>query len=320
MMGSDQLDVNKLPIIDFRKGELKEGSEEWISLREQVYKALEEYGCFEALLDGVPKEKLYDKLKQVYNLPNLDTKFTNSQTSSSSGYFKDNPLIPLYERMTIHHVLSPGVIQSFFSNIMLPDHGDSQFCDLVHGYAKGLSEFDEMIRKMIFAKLGIFEKYWDEHKNSTSSLLGMLHYRVPKDDETNVGLPAHTDKLITTILSQHQIGVGGLQIMKKNGEWIDVEYSSPHSFIFLVSDILTAITNGRLPCPYHRVNMGNTERYSIGFSSIAKQGYIIKVAEELIDEHHPLLYKPFDALKFFQYCLSRDHKDGAPTLEGFCGV
>ncbi|KAF3627748.1 putative 50S ribosomal protein L6, chloroplastic-like [Capsicum annuum] len=312
-MGSE-LDMNKLPIIDFRKGELKEGSEEWISLREQVYKALEEYGCFEALLDGIPKEKLYDKLKQLYNLPNLDTKFEIPQTPSSTGYFKD--LMPLFRRMSIHDVLSPGVIESFFSNIIWPDLEDTQFCDLVHCYAKRLLELNEMVRKMVFEKLGIFEKHWDEHKNSTNCSLGMLHYRAPKVDETNVGLPPHTDRVITAILSKHQSGASGLQIMKKNGEWIDVEYSSPHSFIFLVGDILTALTNGRLPCPYHRVNMGNTERYSMVISAAAKEGYVIKVPEELVDEDHPLLYKQFDALKYYQYCLSGDYKHGAPTLEG----
>ncbi|PHT92948.1 hypothetical protein T459_00830 [Capsicum annuum] len=228
--------MNKLPIIDFRKGELKEGSEEWISLREQVYKALEEYGCFEALLDGIPKEKLYDKLKQLYNLPNLDTKFEIPQTSSSTGYFKDNPLMPLFRRMSIHDVLSPGVIESFFSNIIWPDLEDTQFCDLVHCYAKRLLELNEMVRKM-------------------------------------------------------RSGASGLQIMKKNGEWIDVEYSSPHSFIFLVGDILTALTNG------------STERYSMVISAAAKEGYVIKVPEELVDEDHPLLYKQFDALKYYQYCL-----------------
>ncbi|KAF3627751.1 putative 50S ribosomal protein L6, chloroplastic-like [Capsicum annuum] len=312
--------MNKLPIIDFRKGELKEGSEEWISLREQVYKALEEYGCFEALLDGVPKENLYEKLEQLYNLPNLDTKFEIPQTLSSSGYFKDNPLVPLYERMVIQHVLSPGVIENFFSNINLPDHGDKQFCDLVHGYAKGLSEFDEMIQKMIFEKLGIFEKYWDEHKNSTNGALGLLRYRVPKTGETNVGLTGHSDKLMTTVLSQRQIGKSELKVMMKNGEWIDVEYSSPHSFVFFLGDIFTALTNGRLPSPFHRVIVGNKERYSIVYSADAKEGYIIKVAEELVDEDHPLRYKPFDPLKYFLYCMTEVHIDPTTTLESFCGV
>ncbi|KAK4364574.1 hypothetical protein RND71_015932 [Anisodus tanguticus] len=313
-MGSEVM--TKIPIIDFGKLEMKPGSQEWNSLRDEVYQALEEYGCFEAILDGTstPKESLYVKIKQVFNFC-LKTKFGNSE-KSAYGY-SWNPMMPLYERLSIHHVLNPGVIENF-SKILWPD-GQPEFCDLVHSYAKILSELDEMVRKMIFEKLGL-KSYWDDHKNSTSSALGFFKYRMPKEEDTQVGLPAHTDKLMTSILSQHQIGVSGLQVMKKNGQWLDVEYSSPHSFIFLVSDCLTALTNGRLPCPYHRVNMGDKERYSIGFSTISKEGCIIKVPEELVDEDHPLLYKPFEAVKYLEFCLLANSKGVAPTLESFCGV
>ncbi|PHU15688.1 hypothetical protein BC332_16893 [Capsicum chinense] len=94
-----------------------------------------------------------------------------------------------------------------------------------------------MIRRIIFEKLGL-ENYLNEHKNSGDYLLGLLKYRPPKDGEKNVGLTPHTDKTISTILSQYDQHVNGLQIMDKNGQFIDVQYSSPHSYLFLVSDCL----------------------------------------------------------------------------------
>lgn len=90
---------------------------------------------------------------------------------------------------------------------------------------------------MVFDKLGL-ENYLDEHKKSGDCTLAFLKYRVPKAEETNVGVPPHTDKIISTILSQHDQDVNGLQIMDKNEQWHDVQYSSPHSYIFLVSDCL----------------------------------------------------------------------------------
>lgn len=108
--------------------------------------------------------------------------------------------------------------------------------DLVRSNTKRLSELDEMIRKMIFEKMGV-EKYFDELMNSTSYAIGLMKYRVPKPGEANVGMYPHTDKVFTGILSQNQSN--GLQVQMKNGQWIDVEYSSPDSFIFLVSDCLT---------------------------------------------------------------------------------
>ncbi|MCD7463336.1 hypothetical protein HAX54_050364 [Datura stramonium] len=308
----------KVPTIDFRKSsELEKGNEKWNLARDEVYKALEEYGCFEALLDGeIPKERLYEKLKQIFNF-NLEKKFGNSQ-NVLVGYTRDNPRIPLQERMIIDNVLNHGVIDNF-SNILWPHEGETEFSDLVLTYSKKLSEFGDMVRRMVFDKLGL-ENYLDEHKKTGDCLLALIKYRAPKSEETNVGVPPHTDKIISTILSQHDQHVNGLQIMNKNGQWLDVQYSSPHSYIFLVSDCLKAFTNGRLHCPTHRVIMGNEERYSMGFSTIPKEGYIIKVPEELVDDDHPLLYMPFDGSKYLPFYLSEAKRGIFVTLESFCGV
>ena len=38
---------------------------------------------------------------------------------------------------------------------------------------------------------------------------------------------------------------------------------------------------------------GNKTRYSAAIFSMPKEGYLIKAIEELVDEDHPLQYKPF---------------------------
>lgn len=115
----------KVPTIDFRNySEWKKGSEKWNLVRDGVFKALEKYGCFEALLDGeIPKEQLYEKLKQVFNL-NLDEKFEKSQ-NVLVGYTRDNPRTPLQERMMIGNVLTHDAVQNF-SYILWPQ-GDPKF-------------------------------------------------------------------------------------------------------------------------------------------------------------------------------------------------
>ncbi|KAF3651378.1 putative 50S ribosomal protein L6, chloroplastic-like [Capsicum annuum] len=307
--------VFSAPKIDFGKSsELKKGSEKWNLLRDEVFKALEEYGCFEALLDGeIPKVKLYEKLKEVFNF-NLEKIFGNTQ-SVLVGYDRYKPKAPLQERLVIPNVLNDGVIENFSKNLW-PD-GESEFSDLVLTYSKKLSEFDDLVKRMVFEKLGL-EKYLDEHKKSGDYLLAMIKYRAPKAGETNVGIPPHTDNIISTILSQHD--QDGLQILDKNGQWLDVQFSTPNSYVFLVSDCLKAFTNGRLNCLIHRVIIGNEERYSVGFPLIPKEGYIIKVPEELVDENHPLLYKPFDGSKLLPFYMAEGRRGVSATLEDFCGV
>ncbi|KAM3199218.1 hypothetical protein P3L10_031578 [Capsicum annuum] len=270
--------VYSAPKLDFEKSsELKKGSEKWNLLRDEVSKALEEYGCFEALLDGeIPKVKLYEKLKEVLNI-NLEKIIGDTQSvlvgSDSHNYELQ---APLQQRLDIPYVLNDGAIENFSKNFW--PNGESEFSDLVLTYSKKLSEFTHLVYGMVFEKLGL-EKYLDEHKKSD-----------------------------------------GLQILDKNGQWLDVQFSTPNSYVFFVSDCLKAFTNGRLNCLTHRVIVGNGERYSLSFPLIPKEGYIIKVPEELVDEDHPLLYKPFDGSKLFPFFMSEGRRGVSATLEDFCGV
>ncbi|KAF3651380.1 hypothetical protein FXO38_16645 [Capsicum annuum] len=66
--------------------------------------------------------------------------------------------------------------------------------------------------------------------------------------------------------------------------------------------------------------MGNEERYVVSLSIFPKEEHIIKVPEELVDEDHPLLYKPFDGSKYVSYFVSEANRNIGVTLESYCGV
>lgn len=86
--------------------------------------------------------------------------------------------------------------------------------------------------------------------------------------------------------------------------------------------MLQAWTNGRLYSPYHRVMMsGSKTRYSATFFSTPKEGYIIKALEELVDEEHPLLYKPFDYSEYLKRRFADHGKiKTVPALKNYFGV
>ncbi|KAL0010556.1 hypothetical protein SO802_005664 [Lithocarpus litseifolius] len=126
------------------------------------------------------------------------------------------------------------------------------------------------------------------------------------------------NKTIVTILYQNQIE--GLEVETKDGEWINVK-PSPDSFTVMIGDSLLAWTNGRLHSPIHRVMMtGNVARYSIGLFSIPKAGYIIEAPKELVDEEHPLLFKPFDHVQFLGYYYTEAGQKAKSALRNYCGI
>ncbi|KAG5021529.1 hypothetical protein JHK85_017871 [Glycine max] len=306
-MGSEA--TLKLPVIDFTNLKLEANNPNWEAIKSQVHKALVDYGCFEAIFEKVPLElrkAIFAALQELFDLP-LQTKILNVSKKPYHGYVGQYPMVPLFESMGIDDANVYENVESM-TNIMWP-HGNPSF--------RHLSELDQIIRKMILESLGV-EKYLEEHMNSTNYLLRVMKYKGPQTSDTKVGLTTHSDKNIVTILYQNE--VEGLEVMTKDGKWISYR-PSPDSFVVMIGDSLHAWSNGRLHSPFHRVMMsGNEARYSAGLFSIPKGGNIIKAPEELVDEEHPLLFKPFDHVEFLKYYYTEKGQRDQFALRTYCGV
>ncbi|KAB1218616.1 putative 2-oxoglutarate-dependent dioxygenase AOP1.2 [Morella rubra] len=305
----------KLPVIDFSNPDLKPGTPNWDSLKAQVRQALEEYGCFEALFNKVQLElrkELLGEIEELFDLP-LQTKLRNVSKKPYHGYLGQYPWLPLYESMGIDDANIPEKVENV-ANIFWPE-GKQSFCNTIQSFSEQVAELDQIIRRMVLESLGV-EKYLNEHMESTNYLLRVMKYEGPLTTDTKLGLTAHRDKSIVTILYQNE--VEGLEVKTQDGEWINFT-PSPDSFVVMIGDSLllnpcnstrsidfAGWTNGRLHSPLHRVMMtGNKARYTAGLFSIPKAGYRIEAPEELVDEEHPLLFKPFDHVQFLRSTIPR---------------
>ncbi|KAK7344982.1 hypothetical protein VNO77_15304 [Canavalia gladiata] len=182
-------------------------------------------------------------------------------------------------------------------------------CTYLFEHAKLAEELDRTVARMIFESYGLLE-YYDSYIESTSYLLRLLAHKPPKQVEPQLGFMAHTDKSFTTIL--HQNHVNALMVETKDGNWIDVDLSSPNSYVVLAGDALMAWSNDRINSPNHKVLMcGNETRYSLGVFAFNRG--ILQVPEELIDEEHPLQYKPFDHLGLLNFPYGAG-------MKSYCGV
>ncbi|KAL1209325.1 putative 2-oxoglutarate-dependent dioxygenase AOP1.2 [Cardamine amara subsp. amara] len=294
----------QLPLIDLSDQTLKPGSSKWDEVKTHVRKALEDYGCFEASYDNVStelKKSVFEAMEELFELP-IQTKQRNVSSKPYHGYLCHN----LYQSLGIDDATVLEKVNDFTQQLWA-DQGNKTISETIHRFSEQLWELDMMVRRMIMESFGL-EKYIDEHLNSTNYLLRLMKYTSPPDDddddgleETKFGLRAHTDKNILTIL--HQFQVDGLEVKTKDEKWIKVK-PSQDSFLVMVGDSLGAFLNGRLSSPYHRVMMmGKKTRYSTALFSVPKTGVIVDSPEELIDEEHPRIFKPYqydDFLQFFQ--------------------
>ncbi|KAK4736495.1 hypothetical protein R3W88_000192 [Solanum pinnatisectum] len=121
-----------------------------------------------------------------------------------------------------------------------------------------------------------FNTFWS-HGNPNYRF---TNYKVIKGENENKStLPSHTDSSYLTIIKQNQ---NGLQVLYKNGEWIELNHTSPKSYIVLSADVFMII-------------------YSIIF--FPNPDYTLKVPKELVDEEHPLIFKPFKLPEFNKYIM-----------------
>ncbi|KAL3511832.1 hypothetical protein ACH5RR_024549 [Cinchona calisaya] len=313
-MGS--LTQNNLPVIDFTNKNLDPNSNSWLSTREDVVRALEDYGCFIAIYDKFSSDlhqAIFHASEELFDLPQ-EIKVLNTSDTPSHGYVGQEPIIPLYEGFGVENATTLQGVQKF-TNLLWPN-GNDTFCETALSFSKAVAELDQMVMKMVSEKYGI-EKNYETLLGSMSYLLKLIKYRVPRENEKNLGIVPHTDKSFTSILHQHQ--VKGLEIKNKDGEWMLID-PSPSSFIVMAGDACMAWTNGKIEPAHHRVIMsGNEERYSLGLFTFIRD-LIVQVPEELVDGEHPRQFKPFDHYKFIHFFYTEEGKRSKCAIKAYCGV
>jgi len=116
--------------------------------------------------------------------------------------------------------------------------------------------------------LKLTENYFDEKIHNGNSILRAIHYPPIVDDpDSAIRAEAHEDINLITLL----VGASadGLQVQKKNGDWINAT-AQPGNIIVNVGDMLQRLTNDYLKSTTHRVvnpprEMWGTSRYSVPF-------------------------------------------------------
>ncbi|XP_062028794.1 deoxypodophyllotoxin synthase-like, partial [Rosa rugosa] len=304
-----------IPVVDFSKEDcLKPGTSSWLSASKGVCQALEQLGCFIVTLSSnkVSLElhnTIFRTLNELFDLP-MEIKVPNTNKNDGGGGY--STLHPAHESFGIVNSTNPEETQKFTNRFWT--NGNDQFRESVDSYAKVMAELDRAVTRMVFENYGV-DKYHDDHVQSTFHGLRFSKYKEPKKTGIDVGLGSHTDKTFTTIL--HQNNVNGLEINTKNDEWICCGYPLPSSFLFLAGDVFQVWSNDRIrPCR-HRVSLTeNNVRYSFGLYSI-KEG-VTNIPDELVDEDHPLRFKP---LNHIEYARARYDNNGTDLgVKSYCGI
>lgn len=148
--------------------------------------------------------------------------------------------------------------------------------------------------QLIALALDLPESYFDRFTSYPGGDFALTFYpghgEEPIENLDEVGVGAHTDLQILTLLWQDQNK--GLQVLNSQNEWI-IAPPIPGTLVVNIGDFLMRLTNDRLKSTVHRVVQHNKDdRYSMpfffGFNFDEKLG----VLPTCTDEQNPPKYQP----------------------------
>ncbi len=154
--------------------------------------------------------------------------------------------------------------------------------------------------------IGLEEHYFDHWASNGNSILRPIHYPpITEEPKGAVRAGAHGDiNLITLLMGA---STGGLQVQRKDGEWIDA-IPQEDELVINVGDMLERHTNNKLRSTIHRVinppkEQWGKPRYSIPFFMHPRSDMKLNCLEECITEDNPKQYDDITAGEFLHQRL-----------------
>ena len=183
--------------------------------------------------------------------------------------------------------------------------------ETVHGLYGAFDRLGLKVLQAIAIDLGLDENFFEDTVKDGNSVMRLLHYP-PQAEETGGSIRAEAHGDINTITLLLGAEEPGLQVLTREGEWIDM---NPPAGCLAVNmgDMLARSTNGVLPSTVHRVINPEGERrshsrYSMPFFLHYRPDYLIETLPGCSGPDNPDKYpEPITAHDFL---VQRLHEIG----------
>lgn len=164
------------------------------------------------------------------------------------------------------------------------------------------------------------EHFFDDKSDRDSSILRFLYYppqsqpSTATNDSKVLGIGAHTDYEMVTLLAQQSSGVTALQVKNTADEWIDVPPRPDSDFICNIGDQLAMWTNDVFISTKHRaLNHPASDRLSIPCFCGVNYDTVIETLPTCVSDERPLKYQPVQAGAWVAQRLEETYAASKPS-------
>ncbi|MCL7041971.1 hypothetical protein MKW94_021105 [Papaver nudicaule] len=266
------------------------------SVKGQIGRACESWGVFQITNHGVPMnllEKVQAEGKRLFSLP-LQQKLKAARSPDGiSGYGVARissffPKLMWSEGFTI-----AGSVVDHARQLWPQDY--INFCEVMEEYEKEMKLLAGRLMWLMLGSLGINKEdlQWAGPEGKFKDACGALQlnsYPACPDPDRAMGLAAHTDSTLLTVLYQNS--TSGLQVTRDGGKWITVPPISG-ALVVNIGDLLHILSNGRYPSVLHRAVVNRKcHRLSVAYLYGPPMHVQISPLSKLVNLNNPPLYRP----------------------------
>ncbi|MEE4188056.1 MAG: 2-oxoglutarate and iron-dependent oxygenase domain-containing protein [Roseobacter sp.] len=173
----------------------------------------------------------------------------------------------------------------------------------IMAYHAALRRLSETLYEGFALSLDLPEDYFTPLLTKPIAELRLLHYppQDPKADEAVIGIGAHSDYSVFTILASDD--VPALEVLNPAGDWVAAP-PIPGTFIVNVGDLMERWTNDLYRSTVHRaINKTGRRRYSIPFFSNINPLETFEVLPNCTSADRPARYEPVGAAAYVEACM-----------------
>jgi isopenicillin N synthase-like dioxygenase len=284
--------VPELSLLSYVNG----SSSDKIKFVDDIYGGLKDYG-FIILKDHTIDQKIVDRayelVQDFFALPievknkyKLENGGQRGYTPFKTEHAKNNSNPDLKE---FWHVGRELLAISKYKGIYPENTWPSEINEFKKTFMQ-IYEAMDMTSKILLESIGrgldLPTSYFDDMVNDGNSIIRTIYYppTAGQDTKNSIRAAAHEDiNLITMLVGATD---GGLQLLEKDGSWLDV-HSRSGEIVVDTGDMMSRITNNVLPSTTHRVINPTTDssaRYSMPFFVHPHSNAVLKCIPSCVGE------------------------------------